>query len=69
MKTNYRDPLLFTYKIKQSIYDLGSNLFLVEYYDPTGHKLATLAIYIPDNVESNWVNQMVNDLYERFTAA
>ena len=67
MKTTYKFPILFTYKIKQSIYDLGTNLFLVEYYDSLEFPLFTLAIYIPVDAEPPWILQKVNELYDRFT--
>ena len=66
MKSDSKLPDQFTYKIKQNLYQIGSNTYSVEYYDSLGVYLITLVMTIPHNAEESWIKQKVNELYTRF---
>ena len=57
----------FTYKIKQSLFQVESNSYSIEYFDPMGVHLITLITKIPERAEPIWIESKVNELYTRFT--
>ena len=53
----------FTYEIKQSIYQIGTNNHTDEIYDPIRKRFMHKGICLAEHAEEEWIKETIKNLY------